>query len=78
MGNLYVVLVGVLRRETSLPRSRDNCHRTETTSEGVFSMPNVEKISIALPPEMVSLVRNAVESGEYSSTSKVIRGALHA
>ena len=41
-------------------------------------MPNVEKISIALPPEMVSLVRNAVDSGEYSSTSEVIREALRA
>jgi len=39
-------------------------------------MPNVEKISIALPPEMVSIVRAAVESGEYSSTSEVIREAL--
>ena len=39
-------------------------------------MPGVEKISIALPPEMVSTVREAVESGEYASSSEVVREAL--
>lgn len=39
-------------------------------------MPSVEKISIALPPEMASLVRQAVETGEYASNSEVIRDAL--
>jgi len=39
-------------------------------------MPTVEKISIALPPEMVSSIRKAVESGEYSSSSEVVREAL--
>jgi antitoxin ParD1/3/4 len=39
-------------------------------------MPSVEKISIALPPEMVSLVRQAVESGEYASSSEAVRDAL--
>ena len=39
-------------------------------------MGSVEKISIALPPEMVSTVRRAVESGEYSSSSEVVREAL--
>jgi antitoxin ParD1/3/4 len=39
-------------------------------------MPSVEKISIALPPEMVAKVRSAVESGEYASSSEVIRDAL--
>jgi antitoxin ParD1/3/4 len=37
---------------------------------------NVEKISIALPPEMAAQVRQAVEAGEYSSSSEVIRDAL--
>jgi antitoxin ParD1/3/4 len=36
----------------------------------------VEKISVALPPEMVSLVRQAVETGEYASSSEVVRDAL--
>jgi antitoxin ParD1/3/4 len=39
-------------------------------------MAQVEKISIALPAEMVSTVRQAVESGEYSSSSEVVREAL--
>ncbi|MEC4817089.1 MAG: type II toxin-antitoxin system ParD family antitoxin [Scytonema sp. PMC 1069.18] len=39
-------------------------------------MPNVEKISIALTPEMAAFVRDAVESGEYASSSEVIREAL--
>ena len=39
-------------------------------------MASIEKISIALPPEMVSLVRHAVETGEYASNSEVVRDAL--
>ena len=39
-------------------------------------MPNVEKISIALPPEMVAVLRQAVETGEYASSSEVVRDAL--
>ncbi len=36
----------------------------------------VEKISIALPPEMVASLRQAVTDGEYSSSSEVVREAL--
>ncbi len=39
-------------------------------------MPTVEKISIALPPEMVAKLRQAVEAGEYASSSEVVRDAL--
>ncbi|HUD56984.1 MAG TPA: type II toxin-antitoxin system ParD family antitoxin [Terracidiphilus sp.] len=39
-------------------------------------MPTVEKLSIALPSEMAAIVRRAVEAGEYSSNSEVIRDAL--
>lgn len=39
-------------------------------------MANVEKISIALPADMASLVRKAVETGDYASSSEVIREAL--
>jgi antitoxin ParD1/3/4 len=39
-------------------------------------MPTVEKLSIALPTEMAALVRSAVDLGEYSSNSEVIRDAL--
>ena len=40
-------------------------------------MPAVEKISIALPAEMAAKVRKAVETGEYASSSEVVRDALH-
>ena len=39
-------------------------------------MTPAEKISIALPPEMVAIVRGAVATGEYASSSEVIRDAL--
>ncbi|MBI4031034.1 MAG: type II toxin-antitoxin system ParD family antitoxin [Proteobacteria bacterium] len=39
-------------------------------------MSNVEKVSIALTPEMADVVRQAVESGEYASNSEVVREAL--
>ena len=39
-------------------------------------MSTVEKISIALPPEMVAAVRSAVDTGEYASSSEVVRDAL--
>lgn len=39
-------------------------------------MSSVEKISIALPPEMVAQVRQAVDTGEYASSSEVVRDAL--
>ncbi len=39
-------------------------------------MANVEKLSIALPPEMAGSVRDAVQSGEYATASEVIREAL--
>jgi len=42
----------------------------------VYLMPTIEKLSIALPSEMAALVRRAVDVGEYSSNSEVIRDAL--
>lgn len=39
-------------------------------------MPNVEKVSIALTPEMAAVVRQAVDSGEYASNSEIVREAL--
>ena len=39
-------------------------------------MANVEKISVALTPEMAADMRKAVESGEYASASEVMRDAL--
>jgi len=39
-------------------------------------MSTIEKISIALTPDLAALVRNAVTDGYYASTSEVIREAL--
>ncbi len=39
-------------------------------------MPTIVKLSVALPAEMAALVRHAVDLGEYSSNSEVIRDAL--
>lgn len=39
-------------------------------------MPTIEKLSIALPAEMAAIVRQAVDAGEYSPHSEVIRDAL--
>ena len=41
-------------------------------------MAPVEKISIALPAEMVLALRSAVDQGDYSSTSEVVREAIRA
>lgn len=39
-------------------------------------MAAVEKVSIALSPEMVAMLKGAVASGEYASVSEVVREAL--
>ena len=39
-------------------------------------MSHVSKISVALTPELAALVNQAVESGEYATSSEVIREAL--
>jgi antitoxin ParD1/3/4 len=39
-------------------------------------MANVEKVSVALTQDMAVMVREAVTSGEYASSSEVIRDAL--
>ena len=39
-------------------------------------MATAEKISIALTPEMVAILRQAVDTGEYASSSEVVRDAL--
>jgi antitoxin ParD1/3/4 len=39
-------------------------------------MANVSKISVALTPEINELVQQAVASGEYATSSEVVREAL--
>ena len=47
-----------------------------TAPERPFAMPKIEKISIALPAEMVGAIKAAVESGDYATNSDVVRDAL--
>ncbi|AZN96154.1 type II toxin-antitoxin system ParD family antitoxin [Mesorhizobium sp. M9A.F.Ca.ET.002.03.1.2] len=39
-------------------------------------MANVEKVSVALTPEMATMMREVVAAGEYASASEVMREAL--
>ncbi|MCZ8543365.1 type II toxin-antitoxin system ParD family antitoxin [Mesorhizobium qingshengii] len=39
-------------------------------------MSTVEKVSVALSPELLDMVKGAVASGQYGSASEVIREAL--
>src|SRR6516162_9297576 len=39
-------------------------------------MSDVQKVSVALTPEFVALVKEAIDTGEYTSASEVIRDAL--
>ncbi len=39
-------------------------------------MSNVEKLSVAVTPEMAAMMREVVGSGEYASASEVMREAL--
>lgn len=39
-------------------------------------MANVEKVSVALTPEMANMMREVVAEGEYASASEVMREAL--
>jgi antitoxin ParD1/3/4 len=39
-------------------------------------MANIERLTITLPTDMASIVRGAVDDGDYVSTSEVIRAAL--
>ena len=41
-------------------------------------MATVEKLSIALTPEFADDIRQAIATGEYASTSEVVRDALRA
>jgi antitoxin ParD1/3/4 len=42
----------------------------------VESMSSVQKVSVALTPELMALLQEAVDAGEYTSASEVIRDAL--
>ncbi len=44
--------------------------------ERVETVPNAEKISITMTPDMLRALREPVEAGEFASTSEVIRDAV--
>ena len=39
-------------------------------------MAEIERLTITLPPEMAAVVKQAVETGDYASSSEVVRAAL--
>jgi len=39
-------------------------------------MPEIERLTVTIPAQMAASVKGAVESGDYASTSEVIRAAL--
>ena len=39
-------------------------------------MPEIQKISVALTGEQISSIKAAVETGEYATTSEIVREAL--
>ena len=39
-------------------------------------MADVERMTITMPAEMAAIVKNAVDTGDYASSSEVIRAAL--
>jgi antitoxin ParD1/3/4 len=39
-------------------------------------MPDIQKVSVALTGEQVASLKEAVETGEYATTSEIVREAL--
>jgi antitoxin ParD1/3/4 len=39
-------------------------------------MAEIERLTITLPPEMAAVVKQAVKTGDYASSSEVVRAAL--
>ncbi len=39
-------------------------------------MPEIERLTVTMPPELAAVVRQAVETGDYASTSEVVRAGL--
>lgn len=39
-------------------------------------MPDIQKVSVALTGEQVAALKEAVETGEYATTSEIVREAL--
>jgi antitoxin ParD1/3/4 len=46
------------------------------TSRGFPAMPEIERLTITMPAELAAVVKQAVETGDYASSSEVVRAAL--
>jgi antitoxin ParD1/3/4 len=44
--------------------------------ERIPPMHEIERLTITMPPELAAVVKQAVETGDYASTSEVVRAAL--
>ena len=58
------------------PRTAVGNIATNGRTRHTATMANVEKLSVALTPDMVAEMRAAVEGGDYGSVSEVVRDAL--
>jgi len=54
-----------------LAKSSNICYRARS-----FTMSSVEKVSVALTSEQLSALKAAVETGEYATTSEIVREAV--
>jgi antitoxin ParD1/3/4 len=54
------------------------CPQIATIGAKEAAVSNVQKVSVALTPEMVAMLKDAVDAGEYTSASEVVREALRA
>jgi antitoxin ParD1/3/4 len=50
--------------------------RFTTNTLKATGMANIEKVSVALTGEQVSALKAAVETGEYATTSEIVREAI--
>jgi antitoxin ParD1/3/4 len=39
-------------------------------------VPEIERLTVTMPAELAAVVKQAVETGDYASTSEVVRAAL--
>jgi antitoxin ParD1/3/4 len=66
--------------EGARPTSQNSVHSclspATVGANEVTVMSNVQKVSVALTPEMIAMLKDAVDTGEYTSTSEVVRDAL--
>src|SRR5271170_8324278 len=57
-------------------RQRTMYDKVSGTFREDSAMPEIERMTITMPPELAAVVRQAVETGDYASTSEVVRAAL--